>query len=140
MKLFDGNRMVAIEMQTWNGTGFNPDWSEDFFEAGGLPYNENIDAYTVPDVSYCIEQAEDWRTGQGDFYDPDADTDNNYVFVVELKVYVANKETGAIIEECDTIEEAKSVIRQYEADDREDGTYTEGYYDIVDADHCSIPH
>ena len=29
MKLFDGNRMVAIEMQTWNGTGFNPDWSED---------------------------------------------------------------------------------------------------------------
>ena len=58
-RLTDGKRTVEIEMARWTGTGFNPDWSADFFEVGHLPYDEETDTYTVQDVEYCIEQAID---------------------------------------------------------------------------------
>lgn len=58
-RLTDGTRTVEIEMARWNGTGFNPDWSMDFFEVGGLPYDEEADTYKVDDVDYCIDQAID---------------------------------------------------------------------------------
>jgi hypothetical protein len=55
MRITDGKRTVNIEMKRWNGSGFDPDFSLDFFEAGGLPYNEETDTYTVKDVDYCID-------------------------------------------------------------------------------------
>jgi len=72
-KLFDGKRMVGIEMQNWTGSGYTPDWSNDFFEVGGLERNEELDAYIVEDVDYCIEQAKAWEDGT-DYTDPEWDT------------------------------------------------------------------
>ena len=36
---------------------------------GGLPYDAETDTYTVDDVEYLVEQAEDWRNGVGDYQD-----------------------------------------------------------------------
>lgn len=59
MKLTDGTKTVEIKIQRWNGTSYDPDWSNDFFEAGNLPYDEETDTYTVDDVEYCIDMAMD---------------------------------------------------------------------------------
>ena len=40
------------------------------------------------------------------------------------------KETGALIEEADTADEAKAIVAQYEKDDKIDGTYTPQFYEI----------
>ena len=71
MKMTDGKKTVEITMKVWNdfNTGYSPDWSNDFFNAGILPYDEDEDLHIVDDVDYCIEQAED---------------ENNAVFVEEL--------------------------------------------------------
>jgi hypothetical protein len=57
MKITDGKKTVEIKIMKWNGNGYDPDWSMDYFEAGSLPYNEETDCYTVEDVDYCIEMA-----------------------------------------------------------------------------------
>lgn len=58
MKITDGTKTVEIRIQKWNGSGYDPDWSTDFFDAGLLPYNEETDTYTVEDVDYCIDMAQ----------------------------------------------------------------------------------
>lgn len=84
MKLTDGKKTVEIKMCVWEGSGYSPDWSMDFFNAGGLKFDESSNAYIVEDVDYCIDQAEDWKESRGDFCD-DAPNENNTVFVDELK-------------------------------------------------------
>ena len=76
MKMTDGKKTVEITMKVWNdfNTGYSPDWSNDFFNAGVLPYDEDEDFFIVDDVDYCIEQAEEWE----------AEDENNAVFVDEL--------------------------------------------------------
>ena len=74
IKLTDGEKTVQIEMKVWQGTGYSPDWSIDFFDAGLLPYDEENDMYTVEDVDYCIDAAKEWET----------EDENNAVFVQEL--------------------------------------------------------
>lgn len=73
-RLTDGKKTIEINMQYWNETEsrYTIDWSADFFEIGGLKKDEEKEAYTVKDVDYCLEQANDWKNYQGDFYDPDA--------------------------------------------------------------------
>lgn len=65
-RFFDGNRLVGITVQTWTGNGYTPDWSNDLFDVGLLPYDEMRDAYIVPDVSYCIEVAQEWEDSAPD--------------------------------------------------------------------------
>lgn len=57
MKLTDGKKIVEIRIQHWNGNSYDPDWSNDYFNASTLPYDEETDTYTVEDVDYCIETA-----------------------------------------------------------------------------------
>lgn len=83
MKLTDGKRTVEIRMCVWQDSSYSPDWSADFFEAGGLYYDDEKDTYTVQDVDYCIDQAIDWRDSKGDFAD-DEPNENNAVFVDEI--------------------------------------------------------
>lgn len=72
MKITDGNKTVNIKMHIFDTfAGLSPDWSLDFFDAGMLPYNDDTDTYSVPDVDYCIDQANDWK----------AESENNIVFV-----------------------------------------------------------
>lgn len=93
MRLFDGKNLISIEMNNWTGNGYTPDWSNDFFEAGSLPYDEDVEAYRVDDVDYCIEQAMDWKNADGDFYEPDADTADRNVDILSY-----DKEAQAYIE------------------------------------------
>lgn len=76
MKMTDGKKTVEITMKVWNdfNTGYSPDWSNDFFDACILPYDEDEDFFIVDDVDYCIEQAEEWE----------AEDESNAVFVEEL--------------------------------------------------------
>ena len=79
-RLTDGNKTVEITMTIWNGNGWEPDWSLDFFAVGGLKYDEDAEAYLVDDVDYCVEQAEDWKHSRGDYAD-DVPNEDNEVFV-----------------------------------------------------------
>lgn len=83
MKLTDGGRIVEIKMRTWDGNSYSPDWSNDFFVSGLLDYNEDLEAFNVPDVAYCIDQAYDWKNNRGDFYDGSGFTNGNADVEVE---------------------------------------------------------
>lgn len=87
MRIYDGKKMADIQMNTWNGREYTPDWSKDFFEAGNLQYDEDMEAYLVQDVDYCIEQANDWMNADGDFYEPDTDTADRNVDVTIIPLY-----------------------------------------------------
>lgn len=87
MRLYDGKKMADIQMNTWNGREYTPDWSIDFFETGRLQYDEDVEAYLVEDVNYCIDQANDWKNADGDFYEPDADTADRNVDVTIIPLY-----------------------------------------------------
>lgn len=64
MKLYDKNKIVEIKMfDDENGV----DFSKDFFDAGCLKYDPELDAYRVKDVDYCKCQAFDWVNAEGDF-------------------------------------------------------------------------
>lgn len=41
-------------------------------------------------------------------------------------------ETGHTIEECETLEEARRILCDFEHADREDGVYTPDFYEIYD--------
>lgn len=69
-RLTDGKRTIEIYMGEWTGTGYTPDWSNDFFDVGCLMYDDAAEAYRVQDVDYCIDQALDCKYGVGD-YAPD---------------------------------------------------------------------
>lgn len=73
MKITDGRRTITITMQTWTGAGYSPDFAEDFFDAGALEIDNGTGAYIVPDVEYCIDQANDYKLGRGDFSDCEPD-------------------------------------------------------------------
>ena len=84
MKLYDGKKTVNITIREWDNryNSANPDWSLDFFEAGGLEFDEDREAYIVSDVDYCIDYAKDWQCLQGDFkYDECPDYIERQVFV-----------------------------------------------------------
>lgn len=68
----DGKK-VKITMREFTGTGYTPDWSEDFFVAGRLEKDESEadTVYLVESVPYCIDQAIDWENGRGDYADED---------------------------------------------------------------------
>lgn len=76
MKITDGKKTIEIQMKVWDKYegGYGPDWSLDFFDAGCLQHDEETEVYTVQDVDYCIEQANEWA----------AEDENNDVFVEEL--------------------------------------------------------
>lgn len=67
MKMTDGCKTINITMQEWNGSGYGPDFSQDFF--AGARYDHEIDCYVVPDVDYCVGQAWDYANAVGDFSD-----------------------------------------------------------------------
>ncbi len=55
-----------------------------------------------------------------------------------MKYYVANKETGSFITEVNSVSDGIIQIAIYEAEDKEEGTYTEGFYDVVDDNHNTV--
>lgn len=89
MRLTDGTKTVEITIARWNGSGYDPDWSNDYFGAGNLPRDEEKDAYIVDDVDYCIDMANDCgEDGACSKYDEETGTyvrdEDMTVFVTEL--------------------------------------------------------
>lgn len=73
MKITDGKRTIEITIREWNGSGWGPDWSNDYFNAGLLPYDEETDTHTVASVAHCIEMATDWHDPDSACYAEDQD-------------------------------------------------------------------
>lgn len=78
MRMTDGKRLVEITIQRWNGSGYDPDWSIDYFNAGSLPYDDELEAYVVEDVEYCIDAANSTDPGLGACFKYDYDGDAVY--------------------------------------------------------------
>lgn len=94
MILTDGERYAEITIRTWNDDAqwYSPDWSLDFYDAGGLKHYE-IDhdghgdfAYMVDDIDYCIEQAMDMVNGIGDYDTPSPDEDVDVTWLDNVEV------------------------------------------------------
>lgn len=68
-KFSDGKVTKAITMKVWQDGQWSPCFEADFFSIGSLPYDEETDTYTVEDVDYLIDQANDWQQGIGDYTD-----------------------------------------------------------------------
>lgn len=79
----DGKRTVKIRMCHWNGSGYDPDWEADFYDVGALPYDDEENVYTVGDVDYIIDQANDWLHNTGDYAMDEADHSDDFVFIEE---------------------------------------------------------
>ncbi len=55
-----------------------------------------------------------------------------------MKYIIRDSEAGNVIEECDSLKEAKKILSKYEQTDREENTYTEGFYEIYDRENEEI--
>lgn len=53
-------------------------------------------------------------------------------------MYTANKETGIFIEKVNSVDDGMELIKDYERQDKENGTYTPNFYDVVDEEHNSV--
>lgn len=84
MKMTDGKKLVEVTMKIWNGSGYGPDWANEFFETAGLEFDGEVDAFMVNDVDYCIEQMEDWKNCVNDYIDDEDPDGNRYVDTVTL--------------------------------------------------------
>jgi hypothetical protein len=51
---------------------------------------------------------------------------------MEKHFSIRNRETGTVIEEADTLTEALKVISKYENEDKANGTYEDGFYEVFD--------
>lgn len=79
----DHRRTVSIELKDWEGDHWSPDWSADFYDAGGLPVigHQSGPVHEVSDVDYLLGYARDMIDGTGDF---DTPTPGTCLFVDEL--------------------------------------------------------
>lgn len=85
----DGKKTIEITMKVWEDGQYSPCWEKDFFGVGALPYDEETDTYTVQDVDYLADQANDWHLGIGDHQDdyegqPGHTPEDRYVDVEEV--------------------------------------------------------
>ena len=55
-----------------------------------------------------------------------------------MKIFTADRETGTIIDQFETIENAMKAINDYEEIDMKNGDYTPDFYDIVNEDNISL--
>ncbi len=69
-RFYDDSRILSIEMLD-NSTGAA--FEADFFEAGNLNYNADLDAYKVDDVEYLADYAKDYANGTNPDFDEAGD-------------------------------------------------------------------
>lgn len=59
-RFYDGKKILTISMTDTNNGN---DWEYDFFDAGTLEYNEELNAHKVDDVDYLIDYATEYANG-----------------------------------------------------------------------------
>ena len=79
-KFYDGKNLLEISMVDKNGTHFE----NDFFEVGGLPYSDDLDAYKVDDVYYLIDYATSYAAGKNPDIDNEYDDDGELIAPCEV--------------------------------------------------------
>lgn len=55
-----------------------------------------------------------------------------------MKIYTACRETGTLIDEFKTVEEALNEIKRYETIDKKEGVYKSDFYDVVNENRISL--
>lgn len=75
---------------------------------------------------YLIEQ---WRDENGEIVEK-----KEHI----MKIYTANRETGSFIEEAESIDMAKAMIRFYEDEDKKNDVFESNFYDVVNQNHESL--
>ena len=55
-----------------------------------------------------------------------------------MKLYTACRETGDFIENVNSIQEGKDLIKKYEEIDRNEGDYEDNFYAIVNEKHEEV--
>lgn len=78
MRVTDKKVIADIRMNNWDtdNTSYTPDWSNDYFTAGALHYNAELDAYEIREnesVQDYVDSAEAWANGEDE-----SDTDYRY--------------------------------------------------------------
>lgn len=53
-----------------------------------------------------------------------------------MNYIIRDKEAGNVIEQTLTIEKARNIVRIYEKQDYEDGTYTPDFYEIIEVSNA----
>lgn len=102
MTITDGKKLVNIRIQRWNGTGYDPDWSEDYFDAGSLPCDEDSGIYIVDDVDYCVDIALSTDAeGACSKLDPETgeavEDEDMHVFVEDAGEFFTPEETALLL-------------------------------------------
>lgn len=49
-----------------------------------------------------------------------------------MRFFIRDVEGKNVIDKANTIEEARSIVKYFEDDDKECGSYTEDFYEIID--------
>lgn len=137
-RFIDGTgRTLGVEMKTWDGNHYSPDFSADFFEVGGLPYDKEQDASVVKDVAYIFDQAREWSNGE----EEGVERDFIYTFTItpekrheimrsarytpqETKRYLANGQVSIYVKE-EYEDLRKRFPEDYEGDSIEEVHYAE---------------
>lgn len=117
MRVTDGKVIADVKVFEFDpaSSGFTPDWSEDFFNAGLLRFNDDLDACEVREnetVQDYVDSAEAWANGEDD-------SDTDYCYEVGEEAFqeeVDNRRWSAIFYSpyypnlrCETYEEALAI-------------------------------
>lgn len=65
MKITDKKVIAEVKMQVWDeeSASYSPDWSQDYFTAGSLVYNDDLEAYEVENIQDYVDSAKIWADG-----------------------------------------------------------------------------
>ena len=55
-----------------------------------------------------------------------------------MKIYTANRENGDFIEEAESVNVAKAMIKFYEDEDKRNDVFEPNFYDVVNENHESL--
>jgi hypothetical protein len=49
----------------------------------------------------------------------------------EKRYLIISRESGDVIEHSDTVSEAEDIIHKYETEDKDNGTFSDNFYEII---------
>ena len=90
MKFKDIATGTTHEIEIINRDG-NYDWTADFYNVGGLEFDEESHCYCGVNIDYMIDQAIDMKYNVGDFMDGGTDPDSMEIWVDGEEVDVPKK-------------------------------------------------
>lgn len=79
-RFYDDENLLSIEMTSIRqDDSYGENWERDFFDVGSLPYNAELDAFKVDDVSYLSDYAESYVNGTNTDIEYNRDENGNII-------------------------------------------------------------